>query len=303
MKKVLKWIGVILGSLIGLVVIVAAGLIIYASAKFKPTLADRPLYAVTADTSPEGVARGKYLMEEAMMCAEACHSPEGKPFQGVVEEINAGPISGVFAPPNLTPDMETGLGGWSDAEIARAIREGVDKDGVGLVIMPSYNYNALSDSDVAAIIGYLRNLEPVHNEIPPVSFNVVAKVMMAMGAFGPSSIQEPVTASRVTPPAGTTEYGKYMVALGACTDCHKENLAGGPLPFSEPGTPLSANLTPAGEIANWSEAQFIAAVREGKHPGGGNLADDMPRYKMAEDDLKAVFMYLKTLPPAEQAKK
>jgi len=65
------------------------------------------------------------------------------------------------------------------------------------VIMPSFNYNALADSDIAAIVGYLRNLEPVRNEIPPVSFNAVAKVMMAMGAFGPGSIQEPITAPKV----------------------------------------------------------------------------------------------------------
>jgi mono/diheme cytochrome c family protein len=302
MRRFLKWIGIILGVLVGLLVVVLAGLAVYGTLKFKPTYANRPLYEISADTSPEGIARGKYLMEEAMLCAEACHSPEGKPFQGMYEEINAGPISGVFATPNLTPDKETGLGDWSDAEIARAIREGVDKDGVGLIIMPAYNYNALSDSDVAAVIGYLRNLEPVRNEIPPLSLNIVGKVMLALGMLGPSSVREPITSPQNVPPAGTPEYGKYMVALGACSDCHQANLAGGALPFSEPGSPLSANLTPAGEIDEWTEAQFIAAVREGKHPGGGNLHDEMPRYQMIDEDLKAIFTYLKTLPPAEQAK-
>lgn len=302
MKKVLKWIGIVLGGLIGLLVIAVVGLAIYGSMKFKPTYANRPLYQITADTSPEGVARGKYLMEEAMLCAEACHSPEGKPFQGYIEEISEGPIQVLFAVPNLTPDVETGLGSWSDAQIARAIREGVDKDGVGLVVMPAYNYKALSDADVAAIIGYLRNLEPVHHEIPPISANIVAKVMMAMGAFGPSSVGEPITAPKDTPPAGTPEYGQYMLALGACSDCHKQNLAGGPIPFAEEGMPWSANLTPAGEIANWSEADFIAAVSEGRHPGGGNLHDEMPRYKMNDEDLKAIFMYLKTIPPAQPEK-
>ena len=303
MRKVVKWFLILLGGLVGLLVVAAIGLSIYANLKFKPKYANRPLYPISADTSAEGQARGKYLMEEAMLCAEACHSPEGKPFQGTVENLNEGPISVVFAVPNLTPDQETGLGSWSDAEIARAIREGVDKDGVGLVVMPAFNYNALSDADVAAIIGYLRSLEPVHHEIPLFNANIVAKIMLAMGAFGPSSVMEPITAPRETPASGTPEYGKYMVALGACSDCHKENLAGGPLPFSEPGSPLSANLTPAGEISTWTEAQFIAAVSEGRHPGGGNLHDEMPRYSMTDEDLASIFAYLKTLPPTEQQKK
>jgi mono/diheme cytochrome c family protein len=301
MKKLLKWILIVIGSLVGLLAVVVAGVVIYANMKFKPTYANRPLYEITADTSPEGIARGKYLMEDAMGCDEACHSFES-PFAGAVENINEGPISAVFAVPNLTSDQETGIGSWSDAQIARAIREGVDKDGVGLVIMPSYNYKALSDADVAAVIGYLRNLEPVKNEIPPLSINLFGKVMMAIGAFGPGSVGEPITAPVQTPPVGTTEYGKYMMAVGACSDCHQANLAGGPIPFAEPGTPMAANLTPAGELAGWNEAQFIAAVKEGNHPGGGNLSDSMPRYNMADEDLKAIFMYLKTIPPAEPKK-
>ena len=170
---------------------------------------------------------------------------------------------------------------------------------MGLMVMPAYNYHSLSDSDVAAMIGYLRNLQPVHNEVPHFSGNIVAKVMSAMGAFGPSPVGEPITAPQVIPPTGTVEYGKYMVALGACSDCHQANLAGGAIPFSDPSSPRSANLTPAGEIANWSDAQFVAAAREGKHPGGGNLHDDMPRYRMTDEDLNAIFMYLKTIPAAQ----
>lgn len=302
MRRILKWFLVILGSLVGLLIVAFIGLALYATMKFKPKYTDRPLYPISADTSPAGLARGKYLMEDAMNCSEACHSPEGKPFQGTHENISQGPISLVFAVPNLTPDQATGLGSWSDAQIARAIREGVDKDGVGLVVMPAYNYHVLSDADVAAMVGYLRNLQPVHNEIPPFYANVVAKTMMAVGAFGPGSVGQPITAPQETPSSGTPEYGKYMVALGACTDCHKQNLAGGAIPFASEGTPWAANLTPAGELSKWTEVQFIAAVREGRHPGGGNLHDEMPRYKMTDEDLGAIFMYLKTLPPAQPKK-
>lgn len=300
MKKVLKWIAIVLGVLLGLVVLVVAGLAIYANLQFKPTLSGRSLYNITADTSPAGIERGKYLMEEAMLCAEACHNPEGGPtLSGQFEEISMGPISGVIAMPNLTPDQETGLGGWSDAEIARAIREGVDKDGVGLILMPAYNYNALSDSDVAAIIGYLRNLEPANNPVPPFQLNVVGKIMLAMGAFGQKAVQEPITTAQNVPEAGSVAYGEYMVNLGACSDCHRANLAGGALPFAEPGSPLSANLTPAGELVGWSVDDFIKAVREGVKPSGTSLAEDMPRYQMTDEDLSAIFEYLKTIPPAQ----
>jgi mono/diheme cytochrome c family protein len=187
MRTALKWVGIILGGLAGLLILVAIALLVYGQVSFKRTVSNRPLYPITADTSPEGLARGKYLIEQAMDCTNACHTPEnGQPLTGTYENINFGPISGVFAVPNLTPDQETGLGSWTDAEIARAIREGLDKYGVELVIMPSYNYHVLSDADIAAIIGYLRSLDPVHNEIPP-QVNAVGKVMSALGMLGEKS--------------------------------------------------------------------------------------------------------------------
>ena len=210
----------------------------------------------------------------------------------------------MFAVPNLTPDQETGLGSWTDAEIARALREGVDKDGVSLVVMPAYNYHVLSDADVAAIIGYLRSLEPVHNEIPPFDANIVGKVMMATGAFGPSSVGQAITGPQTAPAPGTAEYGGYLVSIGACKDCHAQNLAGGPIPFAEAGAPPAANLTPAGELIGWSEADFITAMTTGVTPSG-TLDESMP-WKgyagMTEEDLKAIFAYLETLPAAETKK-
>lgn len=298
MKKVLIGIAIAIGALVGIVIIIAVGLILFGQVSFKRTIANRPLYPITADTSPEGLARGKYLMEEAMLCAEACHSPEETPFTGGVEEVNEGPIAFTFAPPNLTPDDETGLGSWSDAEIARALREGVDKDGKELVIMPAYTYRALSDADVAAIIGYLRNLEPVHNEIPPVNGNAVAKVMLALGMFGPNPVGDPIEEAQTTPASGTVENGEYMVALGGCVDCHQTNLAGGALPFSDPEDVPAANLTPAGELQNWTVEDFIQAVREGVHPEGRTLDEGMPRYHTSDEDLADIFAYLKTIPAA-----
>jgi len=300
MKKILKWSGVLFGGLLTFLLIAFTVLAIYANMQFKRRIPDRPLYAITADTTPEGIARGRYLMKEAMGCTNACHTPEDDmPLIGVVEEIRQGPIQVTFSAPNLTSDFTTGLGSWTDAEIARAIREGVDKDGRALVVMPSYNYISLSDADVSAVIGYLRSLKPVNNPIPPFQANTIAKMMMVLGAFGADPVQPPITAAQITPEIGTINYGAYLVKLGACSDCHGANLAGGTIPFSEPDAPPAANLTPGGELIGWTEDDFIRAVREGVKPNGKALADSMPRYGTSPEDLAAIFAYLQTLPAAQ----
>lgn len=301
MKRVLKWLGIGFVGLLGIAVLIAAGLVIYGQMSYKPKIADRPLYPIAADTSPKGIARGKYLMEGATGCTHACHTPEGgKPLSGYAETISQGPVQAVVSMPNLTPDLETGIGGWTDAEIARAIREGVDKDGVALVMMPSYNYRVMSDADVAAMIGYLRSLEPVHNPIPEFQANAVAKVMLALGLFGQDALQAPITVAQAAPENELPEYGYYLLKLGACSDCHGENYTGGPLPFAAPGDPPAANLTPGGELASWTAEDFILAVRSGKKPDGTVLAPTMPRFEIEEADLQAMFECLKTL-PANQA--
>jgi mono/diheme cytochrome c family protein len=300
MKKFLKWFGIAAGGLLVLLIIAAAGLAVYANANFKPKLADRPLYPITADASPQGLARGKYLVENVMDCTNACHTPEDGPaLSGHVENINEGPMQAVFAVPNLTPDQETGLGSWSDAEIARAIREGVDKDGVGLVIMPAYTFHGISDKDVAAIVGYLRSLQPVKHPIPPFQANLVAKSFKALGMFGANSVQEPIQQAVIAPDPGTPEYGLYLIKLGGCMDCHGSSLAGGPMTFASAGDPPAANLTPGGELVGWSVQDFITAVRTGVKPSGTKLAEAMPHYGTSDEDLADIFNYLKTLPAAQ----
>lgn len=243
-------------------------------------------------------------MTSAMACVDACHKAEDGTLSGIFEQVQEGPIAFTFAPPNLTPDPRTGLGSWTDAEIARAIREGVDKDGVGLVIMPSYTYHELSDADVAAVIAYLRNLEPVEKEIPPVDGNSAAKIMNAFGAFGASPVGEPITAPQSAPSPGTADYGDYLIGLGGCRDCHKSDLSGGLIPFAEPGAPPAANLTPAGDLANWSDADFLTAMRNGLRPDGSNIDPEnmpWPYYgKMTDGDLLDILAYLRSVPPVAE---
>lgn len=161
MRKVFKWIGIVVAGLLGLLVVILIGLAIYGNSQFHKVV-DRPVVEIVADTSPEGLARGEYLARDANGC-QGCHGPaveEGEeadrdaPLSGQAEEMSMGPISALFASSNLTPDEATGLGSGTDGEIARAIREGLDKDGVTQAIMPSALFHDMSDADVAAVVGY-----------------------------------------------------------------------------------------------------------------------------------------------------
>ena len=297
-RSFLKWPAMLLSGLLDLVILAILGLVIYGQVNFKAVQANRPLYPIQADVSPAGLTRGKYLVENVMGCAGACHSPEGKsPFIGQMDNANLGPAVIEFNVPNLTPDDETGLGTWSDAEIARAIREGVDKNGRSLVVMPSSNYHILSDADIAAVLGYLRSLTPTRNVIKPIGGNALGKVILASGLVIPASVGTPITAAQMTPPSGSAEYGAYLVSIAGCKDCHRANLGGG----SEPGGEMPApNLTPGGDLAQWSEADFLTAMHTGKRPDGTQISTNMP-YKeygrMKDEDLGAIFKYLGSLAP------
>jgi mono/diheme cytochrome c family protein len=121
--------------------------------------------------------------------------------------------------------------------------------------------------------------------------------------FIPAERIDHTAAARPAPPAGATrEYGQYLVNVGGCRGCHGPNLEGGPSP--EPGAPAAANITPAGPIGRWSEADFIRAIRTGTRPDGSKLKDFMPWRSMTghtEDELHAIWLYLRTVPPVQSA--
>ena len=298
MNKVVKWVLIVVGSLLLLLVIAAGALAVYGQTKFKPTV-QRPVYPIQADTSSAGIARGKYIVNSLGGCVD-CHSPQSGEFlAGHSEELALGALKATLTFPNLTPDPASGLGSWSDAEIARAIREGLDKDGRGLIIMPAFNYHVMSDADVAAVVGYLRSLQPVQNTLPATTGNLPAKILLALGAYGPNPLGNPITTAQNAPEPGTPEYGLYITTLAGCHDCHGANYAGGKRPDAPPDAPHSPNLTPGGELAGWNEAGFITAMRTGLTPSGKALDPSMMPWKvyggMSDQDLAAIFSYLKSL--------
>ncbi len=283
-----RWPGLILSGLLGLVFLIVAagatrGLIQLEGAHGNPPS------AIVAATAPEALARGE---EIANGCG--CHSPEGQPLVSGSRGnlIEGGPPMGTLYTPNLTSGGQ--LASWSDGEVARAIREGVGKDGRALFGMPSLTYHNLSDADTAALIGYLRSLPPTQNPQPERNMNVIADAIVGFGLFSPSA-QPAITAPVVAPPrAPTVEYGKYVASVNTCSDCHGAKLDGVP---SNPFAPQAPSLIVIGK--SWTPEQFVALFRSGTLPGGAPAPAAMQWKELgpalSDVDLQALHAYLRTL--------
>ena len=258
--------------------------------------------------------RGRYLVEGPAHCFQ-CHSevdwerPGAQPKQG---KKGAGTIfieDGMewLVAPNITPDRETGAGNWTDEQFARAIREGIGHDGRRLFpMMPYMNFRQMSDEDLASVVVYIRSINPVRNVVPKTVLPEMVK-----GSLPP---HQPITAPVAGPDmSNPVERGKYLVTLGNCMSCHTPmNKQGQPLMqlafagglrFKGPwGEVTSANITPdASGISYYDEALFVKTLRTGQ-VGARKLNSVMPWgyfRNMTDEDLKAIFAYLRTLTPVQ----
>jgi len=259
------------------------------------------------ESTPERVARGRYLAQSVLGCT-TCHTPRdftkhgappvaGMDFAGQSIELPGFP--GHLVASNLTPDKGSGAGNWTDDQMARAIREGIKHDDTTLFpMMPYMLYKDLSDEDLASLVVYLRSVPPVKNPLPASKINFPVNYLVR-------GVPQPVTHAIHGPnPADAMARGKYLVSLGC--GCHqaKESLpfAGGEVLRGPWGNVTSANITPdASGIGYYSESTFLTAMHTG-YVGARELNKIMPygEFKdITEDDLKAMFAYLKTLPPVK----
>jgi mono/diheme cytochrome c family protein len=274
----------------------------------------RPVTTRKFEATSARLERGKYIVEAQAACFH-CHSEhkltdpdipmvEGKKGSGQALPI---PELGDVIAPNISPDPETGIGNWTDDEIARAIQEGVDKDGRALFpIMPWMRFRNFTDEDLASVIVYLRSIPPVKNAMRLTKLNFPLNFIV-------KTIPEPLTTHAPQPARTTAEArGEYMVeTIIGCGDCHTPTNQGDPLPgmsfgggetFDDPSqqkTIFSANITmdPSG-IAHYDETLFINTLHTGQIPGR-KLSHIMPFeafVNMTDDDLKDVFAYIKTRP-------
>src|SRR3972149_4988162 len=276
---------------------------VYITARLKV----RPLTDVKFESTPQRIARGKYLAEGASHCF-LCHSPRdwSKPGAPPIEtKKGSGAIiinekDFRMVAPNITPDEETGAGSWTDDMLVRAIREGVGHDGRALyplMLYPEFKY--FSDEDLASIVVYLRTLPPVKNKLP--KRNIPENVQKAIVNF-PLPIYKPVPEPDFS---NVMERGKYITEISGCVGCHTawENplnpgaFAGGLLLDRAKDSAYTANITPDQSGLFYDEDTFINVIRTGK---GGAMHSLMPWIVIknyTDEDLRAIYRYLKTVPP------
>ena len=271
-------------------------------------LSAAPYLSAQAETLLE---RGTYLMKSVVACGN-CHTAKGGPM--AQHELaggfpmKEGPIDAIT--PNLTPDKETGIGNWTDAQLMVAIRDGKRPDGslIGPP-MPYDMYRGLSDRDTKAIIAYLRNLKPVKNATRKSVYK-----MPLPPAYGP-----PVGSIPDVPRTDKVAYGAYLAGpLGHCMECHtpmtkpphrdyETKMGAGGFKFEGPwGESIAANITPHAEtgLGKWTDAQIAAAVRQGVRPDGTKLRPPMAfdYYRnISDDDMNAIVAYLRSLKPVAHA--
>jgi cytochrome c553 len=296
MKTALKWIGIVVGGLAGLILIAGVGL--YAAGASKTSrVYDIARESLTPPTGAEALARGQVLAE--VSSCTACHTASlgGESF------INE-PVLAILSAPNLTSGLG-GIGGqYTDADWERAIRHGVRPDGTGLIIMASQHFNYYSDEDLGALIAYLKSVPPVDNGLPARQVGPMGNILLAFGAFpfAPDLIDHSAAHTAATPTGATAAHGEYLTQITACTDCHGAGFVGRTPEEAGQGAPAGPNLTPGGELGGWTEADFFKAMREGVKPTGTPLSADMPwtaYAKLADEELSAIWLYLQSLPPVE----
>lgn len=258
---------------------------------YTPHGAPAPSITAAASADQIGIAA-----KRASGCT-GCHSSSGSiPLDGGTMNFFAGggPPLGVLVAPNLTPGGP--LKDWSDGEILRAIREGVDRNGHPLLIMPSETFHNLADADALTLVAYLRGQPASNHDTPDRDVSIIGLLLVGAGLF-PTAEQPHIEQPQTAPPTGVTpEYGKYLVDITGCRVCHGPNLEGRtPGGFGPPAGPSLRALVPT-----WQEPAFVSFFRTGVDPYGRAINPaNMPWTDIGmaytDDELRAMYAYLHTL--------
>jgi len=284
--------------LIGLLLVAGVTLFLIGNGRLNKRY-DFPPSNITIPTDEASIAYGKHRAET--LCV-GCH---GADLSGINDWFAAGPL-GTIDSANLTSG-EGGIGRefTSDEDYVKAIRHGIDPEGKP-IFMPAVISGAnLSDEDLGAIIAYVKSVPPVDHVTTGKHFTPLAKIMLAAGMLGKLPAEAVSHDIHVTAPARgvTTEYGEYLVNTNDCHVCHGPQLNGGPFPDPTIKV-ISPNITPGGEPGFWTEEEFLNTIRTGTTPSGHDLDPDLMPWKeynnMSADELKAIYMYLQSLPKLEE---
>jgi len=293
--KVLRRVAIGAGVVVGLAFVIIAFIYVASNARLnKHYVIDVP--GMTLPTDAASLARGEHVARAIAKCVD-CH---GGLLEGnVVMDV---PVLGRFVAPNLTA-APTGVGdSLRDPDWFRAIRHGVAPDGRPLLLMPADDYVHLSDSDLVALVAWARSRPLVEHAVPSSRLGPLGRVLLLVRKFPilPAEAVDHTVQHVSAPPAGVTpEYGRYLALTGGCAGCHGPGMSGGKAPTLPPNAPPAANLTPTG-LSGWTAADLFRVLREGKNPAGRSFNRRWMPWnsagKMTDDEIRAVWAYLRSLP-------
>jgi mono/diheme cytochrome c family protein len=268
--------------------------------------------AVGSASAQTPLERGNYLVNGVLTCGN-CHTPRGPGGAFAMDkQLSGGPqewdtptykVRGA----NITPDRETGIGSWTEAQVKKALLDGVRPDGTQLApIMPYGYYKVFAAGDLDAVVAYLRSVAPVSNKVQAPVYKAALHIDVPPGG------EKQMTAADLSDPV---KRGFYQVTIGHCMECHtprvngKSDLANalgkGGEEFKGPwGVSVSRNITSHREkgIGAWSDAEIKRAIIQGVRKDGSPLKPPMgyPLYaRMSDADLSDVVAYLRTVPAKE----
>lgn len=297
MRKFLKGVGITILCLL-VIIVIASFVMINKYKKMSKVTYEANAKEIPILTDSASLVRG------ASLAASICSSCHGGDFSGTmffdVKEL------GQVAAPNITPGGKPK--NYSDLDYVRSIKYGVKPDGHGLFVMPVEDFNYMSDADLGSLIGYLKSVPASDKTWPDSKFTTMAQILAGAGMFGNLYNAEIVdltdNKSIVAPePSTSVEYGQYTMRIHGCWTCHGEQLNGMKSP--DPSSPPGANITPKGNFGRWSLAQFSETLHSGVTPEGKTLNNEyMPWVTlglMTDVELEALYNYLKSLPPLDDA--
>jgi cytochrome c553 len=311
----------ILGILVGIIVLVVAGIAIYLKA-FLPDTGDPQ--DIKVELTQARIERGNYLANHVAVCID-CHSTrDWSTYSGplVPGSIGIGGerfprefgFPGTFIAKNITPYH---LGNWTDGEILRAITTGVNKDGKALFPIMGYRrFGKMDKEDIYSIIAYIRSLAPIKSENPESEVDFPVNFLL-------NTMPEPASFTAMPDPSDKVKYGGYLVNAAGCVECHSKadkgelipgTEFGGGFEFNQPaGVARSANITPDKEtgIGTWTSDMFVSRFKQytdssyvpAKVPAR-EVNTPMPWLMyagMKTGDLEAIFAYLQTVKPIKNA--
>jgi mono/diheme cytochrome c family protein len=295
MKKLLKWLGILVALFVVIVLIAAIAINMKSKSALNQKFSVNPEHIEVSQDSAV-LARGKYITH--IICA-SCH---GHQFEGkwMIEDD----VFGHAAAPNISGATGSPTANYKMEDWVRSIRHAVSPEGRGLMIMPAHNYIHFSEADLSAIVSYMMQVPAVEKEWPEAKWGPMGKMLIGTG-----QIPNMIPAAEIDhdmdfpadPESDPVSNGRYLTTVFGCSDCHGANLNGAETP--DPTSPISSNLTPAGNLGNWNDEDFIHTMRTGVTPEGKTLNNDYMPWQgvgqATDEDLASIFAYLSSIDALE----